>query len=682
MRAALFHQSPTIYLMRDTFNATLSGVARRICEPGPSSLIVNDQNFPPTLSLQGGNIAHTGAASSFLNEDARSRLAGRVIVSRIVKDTSNGDVRISWGGGNTEQIRFEASNLRTSGDVVVSTGQTANTYDIAVVQRTAGSFMFYRVGTSGNYTLIWVHNASSIASPKATLTFSFATSSIKADRFRELNIGTPFDTDTGLATDRKASPSANDTITMNADSIVEFTFTAATGVTVDIMVRRVDDNNTWILRCNQGASTIALIKKDTGVETSITSQAQTWTNGTSYRVLLICDTQSIKSFVNNTALSAVTAQSFNQTATGAKVSVAGTELVSWPRTYDLDTLINAGTLLLDDQFTSEVPLQPMTQQIGARPILNDTLASLRLENGKLINSAAVVGVGDPRIVWGPFVRQSGRTFVVKNFRLTGVGIRYLVGWHTSTTPGSVITHGFGDFSGQQGVFVNNNTTQLLLPLFTLAVDVDLAIVLRSTGALLFYKLSTSKTWTTAWIDNAISTSPMYAALCTRISEFTFNAEEVAVLDLLSPFNQDLGIVTDIKAVSANNDTLVMNADGIIEHTITAATGVAQELLVRRVDDNNCWIIRIAAPGTNTIKLIEKVAGVETERSSVANTTVNATAYRIVVICDTQDIRTFVDNVFKNSYTTATFNQTATGVKVSHAGVNLISWPRTISLPIP
>jgi lysophospholipase L1-like esterase len=127
----------------------------------------------------------------------------------------------------------------------------------------------------------------------------------------------------------------------------------------------------------------------------------------------------------------------------------------------------------------------------------------------------------------------------------------------------------------------------------------------------------------------------------------------------------------------------MVPDAIVEHIITAATGVTQELMIRRVDDNNCWIIRMDQAGS-TVKLIEKVGGVETEKGSAAQTWTHGTQFRIVVSAEAYHILVYVGTTAKINYNSAYSNSTATGIKVSRAGTELVAWPKkyNISVGVP
>lgn len=204
---------------------------------------------------------------------------------------------------------------------------------------------------------------------------------------------------------------------------------------------------------------------------------------------------------------------------------------------------------------------------------------------------------------------------------------------------------------------------------------DFGIVLRAAGA--FYLQKLSGTWNLEWVDNAQNTATLYPEFSNFNGVGTL--DDFRVVDFGGEWATAYGIATSRTAITIAGSTGLMTADAIVEHTITAATGVTQELMVRRTDDDNCWIVRMDQTGS-TIKLIQKQAAVETERSSAAQTWTNGTQYRIVASCFGNTIETNVANVAKNSYTSASFNNTATGVKVSAAGVDLIAWPRTPTVP--
>lgn len=183
-----------------------------------------------------------------------------------------------------------------------------------------------------------------------------------------------------------------------------------------------------------------------------------------------------------------------------------------------------------------------------------------------------------------------------------------------------------------------------------------------------------------WIDDTVTATPlrMRMAHATRVH---YEDEVWMSNGLPSVWKDRFGIATSRTATTSNGSTGTMVSDAWVEHKITAATGVTQELMVRRTDDNNCWIVRMDQAGSR-LYLYEKVAGVETERGAtggVAQTWTNGTQYRIMVSCDKYNIRVYVGTTYKVGYTAAVNFLTNTNVKVSHAGTELVCWPIRVDL---
>jgi hypothetical protein len=125
------------------------------------------------------------------------------------------------------------------------------------------------------------------------------------------------------------------TITQPADAWVECVWTPGAGETLDLMVRRTDDDNCWIIRCSQAGSTIKVIQKEGGAETERGSTAAAFVAGTAYNVkakMYGTVIAGIRHPVGTPGVSASYAlAAFNQTATGVKVSgVTVAHLAAWP----------------------------------------------------------------------------------------------------------------------------------------------------------------------------------------------------------------------------------------------------------------------------------------------------------------------------------------------------------------
>lgn len=230
------------------------------------------------------------------------------------------------------------------------------------------------------------------------------------------------------------------------------------------------------------------------------------------------------------------------------------------------------------------------------------------------------------------------------------------------------------------VFENNTSGAIGLVTLSAGVDYSLWIVPR-TGGGAFYIIQ-GGAWSSPsllWIGIADTTATLYPGMKTNTTVMTMDKIHA---DLAPAFASDALVATSLTPVSSNGSTATMSADGTVEHTIVAVTGVTQELMVRRTDDNNCVIIRMDQ-GASTIKVYEKNAGVETEKTggTTSQTWTNATSYRVTVQLNGTAIKTWVDKTSKNA-TSGSFNQTATGAKVSHAGTKFNCWPLVVPQPIP
>lgn len=329
-------------------------------------------------------------------------------------------------------------------------------------------------------------------------------------------------------------------------------------------------------------------------------------------------------------------------------------------------------------FTNDVPApmtSPYVADIGQLTLV-DPASQLSVSTGKLQIAGGSGAAwdrgyystdGKPRI--------AGRALVAAVTQASGSAFGPLV-WSRSAaivnpTIAGNADHGIRANAGSFWVYINGVVTvQRAAPLGT-----DLAVVLRAVGG--FYLQKVAGVWILEWVDNAQNTATLFPVMSNFNGVGTL--DNVTGVDFGGDWSTAYGIATNRIAITANGEITTQIANAIVEHTITAATGVTQELMIRRTDDNNCWIVRMDQTGS-TIKLFQKQAGVETERATAAQTFTNGVQYRVVAVCFSNTIELYVANVAKGLYASATFNNTATGVKVSHAGVDLVAWPRFPIVP--
>lgn len=138
--------------------------------------------------------------------------------------------------------------------------------------------------------------------------------------------------DYSAASDRQIAPATGATFAMQADSIVDFTWTAALLEIAEIWVRQTDATNAWIVRANVATATIKLIELNAGVETERATSAQTFTASANYRIVVRCDAAWIRVVVNDATGIEYTTATFNQTAGAGLVQGFATsvELSVWP----------------------------------------------------------------------------------------------------------------------------------------------------------------------------------------------------------------------------------------------------------------------------------------------------------------------------------------------------------------
>ena len=152
-----------------------------------------------------------------------------------------------------------------------------------------------------------------------------------------VDLGGPWAVDYGIATQRIGVNAANDTISTLADSVLEWTFYAASGFSYDLQFRRTDDNNCLVLRMAHASNTLRLYARSGGVETEQTggTASHAWTVNSIHRVVVVSEGSKVRVFAGNTTnyspRNSSDTVTFNQTATGAKVTASGSEFIAWPR---------------------------------------------------------------------------------------------------------------------------------------------------------------------------------------------------------------------------------------------------------------------------------------------------------------------------------------------------------------
>lgn len=352
-------------LLSDQFttNASAPLTSPRTCEPGPGTItIVDTEN---KLSIASSALVCAGGKTSPAHGDpgmyaaSQSRAAGRAFLAGITLPATNKNTQLGWHNSGSGRVTFEALYFNGGASVVHQPSDqvvgvfTATSYTIAVIHRAAGAFMLISGGAFATFpsmTMMWI-DAAQTTTPLFPAWSNFD-GAPTMDNWRVVDLAAPWDTKFGAATSSSASPSSGATGTQEVDAFVEFTWTVATGETLELDVRRTDANNRWCVRCSQGGSTIKLIEINAGAETERASAAQTWTNGTTYRITVRCVGNTITNWTSTSSSNNMTQKnnyasaSFNNTATGIAVAgfATGADFAAWPRTITV-TEPDGGLLL-------------------------------------------------------------------------------------------------------------------------------------------------------------------------------------------------------------------------------------------------------------------------------------------------------------------------------------------------
>ena len=343
--ATQFSFTAVVYTLNDDFITADDNplTSPRTCEPGPGTLTIVDTGSK--LSITGDQLVDAGGGSSWSTDgfygSALTRAVGLAFLANL-DFTAGGGSRITQLGFRhtaalTNALRhafyFNDNQIYlydNDGTLIDNYSFTNTTYRIAIILQTIGAVYVIKGGAFTEWTIIWVGRIGN-TTPLYLMRTGFAGSQ-KLNSVRISTLPAPFATDFGVATSSSATPAVNDTITQAADGIVFMTWTAVTGETWDFSVRGTDDNNRWIIRSDQGGSTIKLIEVNAGSETERASAAQTFTNGVAYTLTVFCFGNKIRAYIADASKWNYASAAFNNTATIVKTNKAGTNLVAYPKT--------------------------------------------------------------------------------------------------------------------------------------------------------------------------------------------------------------------------------------------------------------------------------------------------------------------------------------------------------------
>lgn len=334
--------------------------------------------------------------------------------------------------------------------------------------------------------------------------------------------------------------------------------------------------------------------------------------------------------------------------------------------------------------------------------VTDTGSALAIASGRLaFSGAGPSNYASSRATFTGQSRAAGKVLLCKAIPPATGGF-WTLGWNTAnpgTSAGSQLLlsssgtiHDFqlNSGSGQIGTYT--------------AAEQQLAVVLRATGHVDLQKVSGR--WKVLWVHNAGTTATMLPAILRHSNACDF--DDLRVLSNLwqtpiyasDSFNRANGalgstdgagveepggsglawsvlqgtcaVASNVAAFSARDGTSGIglavvetgSGDGFYEVTQTtgAAAGGRPGIAFRVTDATNYWIAYIDN-SANLLRIDEVVAGVVTNRASVAATVADSTAYRLCVIADGASVVAFHNNATRAAYASA-----ATGLSAGKVGL--------------
>ena len=352
------------YVMRDEFTTTEAAplASPRTMEPGPGTLTIVDTT--PTYSIVGGElVVGTGNVSNYTDPQIysdeytnRPGLMAYFGLNAYYMAANQGYAGLASGITGVpaspsfwlyyHQMRANTSSQQGSDGRVIflqsTTAVDGVQVELAVISR--GTGVFFATRANGDmWRIVYMDTTTTAAKYRLRLHGLGRPVNYKEIGLLQLRGNWAVEGAYGMAIANHPTVTAGQVITGAANCWIQYTVTAVTGVTQELMVRYIDDDNCVIIRMSQADSTIKLIEKIGGTETERATAAQTWTNGSSYKLLVSLDTYTLNAFIGVTTKLFYSKLTTGVTETSIKVSYAGTLLTVWPLEVYLETPnINAG----------------------------------------------------------------------------------------------------------------------------------------------------------------------------------------------------------------------------------------------------------------------------------------------------------------------------------------------------
>ena len=304
---------------------------------------------------------------------------------------------------------------------------------------------------------------------------------------------------------------------------------------------------------------------------------------------------------------------------------------------------------------------PYAGEIGSVDI-NDTTNDLSVSVGRMTSAGGSVGSSNPGASGSlALTRQNGLLYVadVKQVQVGTDGVREIspaIGFETSlqvSALGSMGGLAFNSVASAGYLFIPfSSSTPNTYVAPTPTVDVRFAFL--CSGSLL-YVIAGTKVVGVIESVSASSLYPFVKDLATN--RYSFDVAYMAAGLLRGQYAQDNALRTLAIANPTNGQAFTHPANFWMWVTLTAPSSGNLDIVFRKQDANNKWILRVNSAGA--LAVIEVIAGVENSRTSSAGGYIT-TATRIMMVADGVRIVPYKTYTQGPIYSSASNFQSATG----------------------
>ena len=347
-----------------------------------------------------------------------------------------------------------------------------------------------------------------------------------------------------------------------------------------------------------------------------------------------------------------------------------------------------------DSFRLGTTASPRASDVG-QLLITDADGITSISGGNLVVNGTTTGTGNGIIVGDGagsaklFTRADGLCLYTVQNVTSIIDIDGHVGWNTAVLTTQSVDYGILRSSTVTNYLIMDNTA-LILNTGSATAQLEIAVIMRSTGAYLIVKYSNETDYKLRWVYDASSANMYAKSLMADIGTYNLTYSQLKVAQLPAPFNNsntDFRIFNVAGVLSAGNDQDTGTGDFIMRWTVDAipSAGNFAQIRFRIQDTSNFWLSQIN--GSGGWVLIRVVAG--TPEAAVMTIAGVVATDTLTIIADDDDI-TYVKKTAAGAYTSATYasassykTESATRTQVFGGGSQYSDWscyPRIINGP--